>query len=408
MKTRDAFELTIALCRREGAAGSGDGRVGLLGRAADRTAFHAYAMRQGVLGLALSTLRRQAHPFDGATINAILAPLRTLSQQARLWDMERNRVLALLAREGLSPVLLKGAALRVTTYRAAVERPVGDLDLLVPAEEMDRTVERLLAAGYRMPESAAAIEGFREHHFHLPMHHPNGFEAELHWALTPRATTHRLDHDDFIARARTAEVDGLAVRLPIPEHMLLHLSSQNTEDHFSKLRRIVDIDRVIASGEPDWEFVIAEARRGGLEAPTALSLQLAHHLFGTSIPAALPARLGVGRTTRAALALLEPVSTLATGRGPTRAVARFLQEVWLAPAAARAQHLKRVVAGEDDPLEWLWRGEEEAQSPPAERRRGVRLAAALALYQCWIVLCAPASAATADGRRDLRIWDRAA
>lgn len=405
MKIGEAFELTLALSRRDASEQLDSDQLRPLGRAADRGAFHAYAMRQGVLGLVLSAFRSRApHGFDAATSSAITAPLRTLAQQARLWDMERDRVLALLAREGLSPVLLKGAALRLTTYRNPVERPVGDLDLLVPDAEMDRVVERLVAAGYRMPDSQAVIDGFRDHHFHLPLHHPNGFEAELHWALTPDVSTHRLDAREFIARAERVEFGGGVARVPCAEHMVLHLSSQNTEDHFSKLRRLVDLDRVITAHPIDWDAVVAEARRGGLGAPVALSLQLSHRLLGTAVPSDLVRRLGVGRAAQAALALLTPVSGIARGTGPERGLGAFLQEIWLAAGAARTQHLRRLMAGEEEPLEWVWQG---ADDPDGARRRGgtgARLALSLALYQCWIALCAPLGLATDTGRRDLGVW----
>ncbi|MGE5927020.1 MAG: nucleotidyltransferase family protein [Gemmatimonadota bacterium] len=404
MKLREAFELTLALCRRD--AGAPDPALTRpLARAADRGAFHAYAMRQGVLGLVLSAFRaRAADAFEPPVAQAILAPLRTLAQQARLWDMERDRVLALLAREGLAPVLLKGAALRLTTYRHAVERPVGDLDLLVPADDMEAVVDRLVGAGYRMPDSQAVIDGFREHHFHLPMHHPNGFEAELHWALTPEVSTHRLDERAFIARAVTVESGGIAARVPCVEHMILHLSSQNTEDHFSKLRRMVDLDRLVAAHAVDWDSVVRDAAHGGLAAPVALSLQLAHHLLGTPLPEDLTQRLGVGRAARVSLALLEPVSGIAHGRGPRRGVGKFLQEVWLATGAARTQHLRRLMAGQEEPLEWLWQGGEAPEGTPRRRTSRTGLALSLALYQCWIAACAPLTLGTAAGRRDLGVW----
>lgn len=407
MKVREAFELTLALSRRD--AGAVDPALTRpLARSADRGAFHAYAMRQGVLGLVLNAFRsRAAGAFDPTIAQAVTAPLRTLAQQARLWDMERDRVLALLAREGLSPVVLKGAALRLTTYRDAVERPVGDLDLLVPADQMERVVDRLVAAGYRMPEPAV-IEGFREHHFHLPLRHPNGFEAELHWALTPAVSTHHLDEREFIARAVTVEAGGIVARVPCAEHMILHLSSQNTEDHFSKLRRLVDLDRLIAAHDVAWDTVVREAVQGGLAAPVALSLQLAHHLLATPIPADLMQRLGVGRAARASLALLEPVSGIAQGSGPRRGVGKFLQEVWLAAGAARTQHLRRLLAGEHEPLEWLWQGGVEPGSAPTRRQSALGLALSLALYQCWIAVCAPVALGTEAGRRDLGVWRRAA
>jgi hypothetical protein len=186
--------------------------------------------------------------------------------------------------------------------------------------------------------------------------------------------------------------------------MVLHLSSQNTEDHFSKLRRLVDLDRVLSAHEVDWGAIVTDAKRGGLEAAVALSLQLSHHLLGTSIPSDLTQRLGVGRTAQAALALLEPVSGVARGSGPRRGLGAFLQEIWLASGAARAQHLRRLMAGEEEPLDWVWQGADDPEAARAGRGSGTRLVLSLLLYQCWIALCAPLALANDAGRRDLGIW----
>lgn len=407
MKIREAFELTLALCRRTAGATMTSAQLAPLTHAGERTAFHGYAMRHGVLGLVLTALRARAgQSVDAATLAAILSPLRTLSQQARLWDMERDRVLTLLHRDGLEPLLLKGGALRLTTYADSVERPVGDLDLLAPGADMEQVVTRLQAAGYRMPESPDVVEGFRQHHFHLPMNHPNGFEVELHWALTPAVGPWRLDHGDFIARAVTITHGGGSARVPAPEQMVLHLSAQNTEDHFSRLRRFVDLDRLIARHEIDWDLVVSEARRGGLEAPVALSLQLARGLLGTPLPPNLTRRLGVGRATRSGLALLTPISGIARLQGPRRALGASLQEVWLASGASRMQHLKRLLAGAEDPLAWVWRGDTHPRAAAPARAGGLQLAASLALYQCGLALSAPLTMGTAAGRRDLGVWAR--
>ena len=82
---------------------------------------------------------------------------------------------------------------------------------------------------------------------------------------------------------------------------------------------------------------------------------------------------------------------------------KFLQEVWLASGAARTQHLRRLMAGQEEPLDWLWQGGDAPEGAPRHRVSRAGLALSLALYQCWIAVCAPFTLGTAAGRRDLGI-----
>src|SRR5213593_2724654 len=82
------------------------------------------AKQQGVHGLAVSAL--VGSPLMAAlsadVAREIMAAWSHLRRQAAVWDMERDRLLSRLDTAGLTPLILKGAALRETVYREPAER----------------------------------------------------------------------------------------------------------------------------------------------------------------------------------------------------------------------------------------------------------------------------------------------
>jgi len=337
----------VALSRRGGADGfpSESG----LGAVPFQKAVVALAEQQSVLGLVLVELARSGR-LDALTAEAgfdAAGHLRLLHRQAAMWDLERDSVLTRLSRHGINPLLLKGAALRLTAYRDSAERDLADLDLLVPREMLEPAVAALGEAGYQ-PESEDRARRYLAHHHHLILKKPAGFVVEVHWALALAQSPYALDHAAFLREAHTLTTpSGLRVSLPSPEHMVVHLAQQNLEDGFTLLRRLVDVDRVI-SGAPafDWSRLAAESKRMRQQGAMALTLQLANRLLGTAVPRGFIDGLELSGPARAHLALLDPVGVVLEQRG-LRAAIHDLLVLWCLPDfGGRVRLLKQMVTGE--------------------------------------------------------------
>ena len=126
--------LLLRLVRRAaGALELGPEELAILEAGERQEAFFSLAARHGVQG---TVLWRLAHPGDppavpGALVERARGTLRALRSEAVLWDLERDRVIACLVARGLTPVALKGAALRQTVYADPVQRSLADIDLLL-------------------------------------------------------------------------------------------------------------------------------------------------------------------------------------------------------------------------------------------------------------------------------------
>ena len=410
-ESTDQETLLLALMRRDAPVRVSADRVAGLANPGFRSAFHAVASGHGVIGLALTSLRRceAFQTLDRETRDGILAPLRPFAFQAALWDAERDRLLDALREQSLVPLVLKGGALRLTVYSEAAERLSGDLDLLVSAHQVQHGLEALARAGYVDHWTDEARREHLRRGYHLSLSHENGFEVELHWDLAPRGDGFQFDPAAFLNRSVLYERDGASpVRVPSPEHMVLHLAAQNREDSFSRLKRLVDIDRVIAAAvasgaDVDWNYVARQARHGGHQTVVGLALQLTRRLLDTPVPSEVLRDFDMERIARFHVALLRPEAYVLTQQGFRSTVARRALHLWLVPGwRSRMRWARRVVGGSTNPMAHVYSARRGVVISQTFRARVVRSWSLLKVAAYHLMLYA---AAVVDrGRGRSRFW----
>jgi hypothetical protein len=364
------------------------------------------AQELGVEGLALNTLKktRLTDSLPAEAANQLNARLEQLRREAMLWDLERDRVIHVLARQGVTPVLLKGSALRERVYGDPTERSMGDLDLLVAPEELDRSVAALREAGYA-PDREEWIEKYRQHHFHQVMNHPRGFIVELHWALTDPGSRVPLDEKEFNRRSTISDRGkNVPVRVPSPEDLIVHTVSQNEDDAFGLLRRIVDIDRIVASSpNVDWDYVARAAHNARLDVVLGVSLRAAQLLLRTDIPAELSRGSGLPTMARMHVAMMDPISWILSLPSERRAVAFEAIRLWCASTwSARAAKAAATVRGES--LAMVFAGEPRQHGRLGIASGGLVRASKLGAYHLLMYWRSGLALASASGRRRLRFW----
>jgi hypothetical protein len=377
-------KLLLALVRADSASEVTSSAVAPLEDDAFRSVFRSIVTGHGVIGLALTALRR-CRGFESLqpeTRDELMAPLRSFAFQAALWDTERDRLLRALRAHSLIPVVLKGGALRLTVYEDPAERLSGDLDLLVSAHRVRDGLKALAAAGYVDHWTDDARREHLRYGYHLSLSHASGFEVELHWDLAPRGEGFHFDPAAFLNRSILHErEESDPVRIPSPEHMALHLADQNREDSFSRLKRLVDIDRVIraaSSADFDWDYLVSQAREGGHATVVALSLQLARRLLDTPVPSRVDRDLKTSPLARAHIALLNPEAFVVTQQAHRSTVAKRALHMWLISGwRRRVRWAQRVIDGSANPMAHVYsarRGRVISRSLHARSKRIYALA----------------------------------
>lgn len=208
------------------------------------------------------------HP--GAPISpATWADLETQSRyHAFRWEELRESAeaaLKALVSAGIRPLLLKGLACVGEYYECPAWRPMRDLDVLVPPEDIARAEEALREAGFRDGEEGTWNAA--EHH-HLPplFHESTGACVELHYRIAPRGT----ELGDFpaaqqVVRSRTgpSALFGAWADRPDPTGLVLvsciHLTYADKLNR--RAQNLVDLLRVLEmrGREVDWDLLLRSA-----------------------------------------------------------------------------------------------------------------------------------------------------
>jgi hypothetical protein len=230
----------------------------------------------------------------------------TAAHNAMLYQ-ELVRILNSLAEDEISTVVLKGAAFAATLYPDPALRPMRDLDLLVPREDLPTALERMESLGF------VGTQELAPRHNHSLRHHASFYKnenrqiaVEIHWTLVTSLLDGRSPSTDWIweqVRPKQevnvvlfAEEEPLEIQVLSPESTLLYLASHALIQHniaSSPLIWFYDVDQLIRhhGSDLDWEALLAQAEEiGWLEALLA-ALLVAEELFGTEVPAGVHAKL---------------------------------------------------------------------------------------------------------------------
>lgn len=219
---------------------------------------------------------------------AMVAGFRQGRLEARLAD-----ALDALTAERIPVLLLKGAALAAGVYGSFAERPMADLDLMVPAEDAPRAQRRLLGGGWTPWSDApdARLEALYATHHHRP---PlvdtagSGVVLEVHVQPLPPGNPFAFGAAEMWRDARPVRVAGGDALAPSPAHQLLHLCLHFAWAHALRSgawRTLRDVRTLAERAPPDWPAFAALARDAHAASCAYWSLRLARGLMGAAVPA---------------------------------------------------------------------------------------------------------------------------
>ncbi len=106
---------------------------------------------------------------------------RVHQEAARNFRLDRQvrEVASELRAQDIPTMILKGSAIR-TAHPGMAGRPQGDVDLLVPEDDLDAAEAVLRGAGFTFQAGYQDREAYRRDHFHFP-YARDGLVVELHW-----------------------------------------------------------------------------------------------------------------------------------------------------------------------------------------------------------------------------------
>ncbi|MFZ2087954.1 MAG: nucleotidyltransferase family protein [Desulfobaccales bacterium] len=209
-------------------------------------------------------------------------------QQSVVHEAEALQVIESMVAAGIGVILLKGADLRLRVYNDPAARPMTDLDLLVPPEDVAPARKVLAGLKYRVTLSHTHQRpGFREQFAPADIYEPPPgltLKVDFHWGLWNEFSVYGLPLTPILDGARPASFRGVPVRVMAPEHLLMHLCLHAYWDGIM-LRQLVDIVLTASLLPVSWPRLLDQASRWRGQFPLHQVLSLAQEVSPVAIPA---------------------------------------------------------------------------------------------------------------------------
>jgi hypothetical protein len=241
----------------------------------------------------------------------------------KLFD-DLRPTLASLAGAGVRTMLLKGAPLVFTVYGNHALRPMADIDVLVPIEDLPRAIVVLRGTGWK-PFGPTSSDFFRYRHA-LCLIDAAEREIDLHWHCLFELSGP--GNDDFLwSTARPLNFNGIVTLAPDPtRHLIITILHGLRWNPAPPIRWIPDALALMrrAGGEMAWDELIGFARDQRLSCRLHLGLSYLRQRFGAPIPESVLTELR--RSGRSVLERIEN-SVVLRDRRPLHA--RPIGDLWI-------------------------------------------------------------------------------
>lgn len=257
------------------------------------------ADRHGLASNLYWMLKRQSVALDDHSAWQMLS--HSAHREAMHWVlMERamRDISNALDNANIPALWIKGAVLAQTVYRDPATRPMGDLDVLVPFDQRESTLEIVQSLGYHFYDSEDvllrrsddAVRQKLSHHYHLRGGPAGQVILELHYRLLSYADSllspEQLDWF-WSQRMQVQTTDAATFDTLTPAAHLLYLCAhaliQHGRDDF-RLLRYLDIHLLIEHGGVNWVMVVERAAAFGWAPAVDEALRTCVEYFAAAVP----------------------------------------------------------------------------------------------------------------------------
>jgi len=209
------------------------------------------------------------------------------------------KLLDLLQSQGIPAIPLKGPLLATVAYGNLALRQFDDLDVLVHSRDMLRSIELLIAQGFKplVQLSERQAESYLRSQYVYPFISGDGSTiVELHQDIRPRYFAFQLDPEQLWERVAPLALGGREVLNLASEDLLIMLCVHGANHCWERLAWICDLAELIrAQPNLDWQRLLDDARASGGERMVLLGLLLARDLLGAVLPEQVMSRIAVDR-----------------------------------------------------------------------------------------------------------------
>ena len=250
----------------------------------------ALAQAHGLLPVVHERLLETSAVVPGAIRDHVREAVAQNARQALWLTQLLFDVSDLFRRHGIQAIPYKGPVLAQRLYGNVSARQYSDIDILVDATEVPRARALLEKAGFitdlqlsKREEQAYIAVGY-EYTFHS-LKNPNVLEVQ--WRVLPRYWAVDFETENFFQRLQHVDMGGKSMPTLGNEDLLLVLCAHAAKHAWSKLSWIRDVAELSQAPDLDWERVLREAERLGIQRIVCTPFRLPKELLHTPVPPAV-------------------------------------------------------------------------------------------------------------------------
>jgi hypothetical protein len=191
-----------------------------------------------------------------------------------------------LRENGIPTAWIKGAAVLARTTTKVSERPMDDIDLLIPLEFLPQATLSLNAAGFNSPADKELVNCPERitHNLHsLAFKDSTGAEVDVHWQVL-KGTRQSPVEERVWLRTSKAKILGQDTLVISPEDLLVHVIATNREGNDAYW--VLDAVRIIEDNTLDFSLLVELARERGLGRVLFIALSIINSFKPKAIPRA--------------------------------------------------------------------------------------------------------------------------
>lgn len=212
-----------------------------------------------------------------------------------------KKLIDAFAEQGTKTLLLKGLGLIFSGYYKYGERPMSDIDLLVPFESAEAAIRLLEQLGWVSEvQFDANVKTFNHA---ITLKNNNGMQLDLHWHVLAQGNQKGAD-DLFWDSSIAIDDQNRIFHILNPLHQLMHICVHGSRWVSNPAIRWVADSYVLLSRDfraLDWELLVEQALRLKLSLPLADTLSYLQAIFNLPIPENAIAELTNHRHSRRAI-----------------------------------------------------------------------------------------------------------
>lgn len=288
----------------------------------DWSLFIELTLHHRVFPVLANILRKVSHKthIPSHVMKAVVMRYQQNTLHMLHFSAEMEHISHLFSKHNIRLLFLKGPTLGHDLYGDISLRTSGDLDVLIPIEQLEQAESHLLEQGYVKDDYIKTVlNDWKWRHHHVTYFHPDKrIKLELHWRLNP-GPAREPKFNELWERKRRSKLIGSRVYTLGNEDLFFFLVSHGARHGWSRLRWLLDIHKLIQK-KVDWQKTYRLLKKYHAFSIGGQALILRTQLLGGNIPDALEPVVAKKRSlhlAQRAVFYLETMINLHTDPVPT-------------------------------------------------------------------------------------------